>query len=250
MKSIRWSGAVAGIVIVTAGLASFMAMALPLENDPGGVGTERTRYIYNEGVRQVGVSLSNKTRETYLVQAWVRGIDPKTGEVKNEEGPFFLKQPLVKALPDGRYGYQVIQTRPVMVNDRESLYLLSFKLIPSEEKGGEASYNRANVVLTYNVKLFYRPTALKNGKVVEAAKSMTFSRQDNEVQINNPTPYWITFYSLNIGGMALPEVTLRQMVPPFSMATYALPAAINASTLKWQIIDENGDITKEVTSPL
>lgn len=250
MRDILWSATTATVLFITAGLWGTISLAALPNSAGSGVGTDRTRYIFNAGVRQVGLTLNNKTRETYLVQAWVRGIDPKTGEVKNEEGPFFLKQPLVKALPDGRYGYQVIQTRPVMVNDRESLYLLSFKLIPSEEKGGEASYNRANVVLTYNVKLFYRPTALKNGKVAEAAKSMTFSRQDNEVQINNPTPYWITFYSLNIGGMALPEVTLRQMVPPFSMATYALPAAINASTLKWQIIDENGDITKEVTSPL
>ncbi|HFI9138270.1 TPA: molecular chaperone [Escherichia coli] len=242
----RWSGLV---LLALLGTLSGMS-AEAADGDKSGIGTDRTRYIFNEGMRQTGVTLSNRTHESYLVQAWVRGLNPQNGEVTNASAPFFLKQPLVKALPDGRYGFQVIQTRPVMVKDRESLYLLSFKLIPAEKKKGETGYSRANVVLTYNVKLFYRPAKLKDGKVAEAAKSLRFRRKGDVLQVSNPTPYWITFYSLKAGGHALSEDALRRMVPPLGEAEYPLPSGVESGQVTWRVIDENGEVTKEEVSAL
>lgn len=166
--------------------------------------------------------------------------------MKNESTPFFLKQPLVKTMPDGRYGFQVIQTKPVVVSDRESVYLLSFRLIPAEEKSA-AYASRANVVMTYNVKLFYRPQKLKDGSVGDAAKALRFSRQGSLLKVNNPTPYWVTFYSLSLDGVQLPEESLRQMVPPFGQADYRLPGTVRGNNVTWQLIDEEGDLTRPVT---
>ncbi|MGP0906805.1 fimbrial biogenesis chaperone [Serratia sp. CY76391] len=224
-----------------------MAHANQQDRSRGGIGTDRTRYIYPEGARQVGVTLRQDAGENYLVQAWVRGLDPVTGTVLNESTPFFLKQPLVKAMPDGRYGFQVIKVKPVPVKDRESVYLLSFKLIPAEKETG-VSTSRANVVMTYNVKLFYRPEALKNGKVASASKELRFFRTGDALKVSNPTPYWITFYSLQVGGHALSENVLKRMVPPFGEVVYSLPSV--GSSVIWQIIDENGDRSTPVTSSI
>ncbi|KNC91792.1 molecular chaperone, partial [Trabulsiella odontotermitis] len=219
MLNRKWSSTTVNLLILTAGLCAGGVLAAMPGGTPQGIGTDRTRYVYPEGARQLGVTLTQYAKANYLVQAWVRGINPVTGDVENVSTPFFLKQPLVKTMPGGRYGFQVIQTKPVMVHDRESVYLLSFKLIPAEEKA--ATYAaRANVVMTYNVKLFYRPEKLKGGGVADAAKKLTFTRQGGVLNVINPTPFWMTFYSLRIGSESLPDDSLRQMVPPFGQANY------------------------------
>jgi P pilus assembly chaperone PapD len=227
-----------------------MAVAAPAGGESEGVGTDRTRYIYPEGEHQTGVTLIQHAHSKYLVQAWVPELDEKTGDIRDGKPPFFLKQPLVKTVPGGSYGFQVVQTAPVKVSDRESVYLLSFKFIPAEVKAAVPHTSRANVVMIYNVKLFYRPKALKDGRVAQASQALTFSRQGDVLRVTNPTPYWITFYSLDIGSAALPVDTLRRMVPPFDAVDYALPGGVTGSKATWRIIDEEGHLTKAVTSTL
>jgi fimbrial chaperone protein len=248
----QWRNITVGLLLIACGISGVLALPVNQIRAQSGVGTDRTRYIYPEGTRQIGVVLKNKTRENYLVQAWVRGIDPKTGNVINEPTPFFLKQPLVKAMADGRYGFQLIKTQPVSVEDRESLYLLSFKFIPSKEKGAHKrpDYGQTDVVLTYNVKLFYRPVKLKDSKVALTASALKFSRQGNMLRVNNTGPLWITFYSLQVGEYKIPGESFRQMVPPFGEADYAIPEKTAGKQLLWRAVDENGDLTKESSAVL
>lgn len=209
-----------------------------------GVGTDRTRYLFAQGARQVGVTLLNRTKETYLVQAWVREIDPATGEVRNVITPFFLKQPVLKAMAGGRYGFQVIQTRPVMVADRESVYLLSFKLIPSELRPNTAGKNaRANVVATYNVKFFYRPEAIKDSTVAVAVKLLKFERRGTVLHISNPSPLWLTFSQLEVGEESMEESDLKKMLPPYGSVDFTVPAGGRSGTVRWRVLDENGEQT-------
>lgn len=240
------------LLFLAAGICSDVAVAGTPGRKQEGVGTDRTRYIYPEGAGPLGVTLRQYAKESYLVQARVRGLNPVTGEGEEVSAPFFIRQPLVKTMPGGRYGFQVIQTKPVMVKDRESVYLLSFTFIPSEKKDGpKASQTaRAVLVMTWNVKLFYRPLKLKDGKVAKAAEALTFSRQGSTLRVNNPTPYWITFNSLKVGAVPLPDGALRRMVPPFAGVDYALPATANAGSVTWRIINEDGDVTDAVTTPL
>lgn len=209
-----------------------------------GVGTDRTRYLFPQGERQIGVTLLNRTKETYLVQAWVREIDAATGDVRNAMTPFFLKQPVLKAMAGGRYGFQVIQTRPVMIGDRESVYLLSFKLIPSELRPSAAGKNiRANVVATYNVKLFYRPDAIKKSTVAAAAKLLKFELRGKVLHISNPSPLWLTFSRLDVGGESVEESALKKMLPPYSSVDFATPASGRSGSVQWRVLDENGEQT-------
>ncbi|MEI9745789.1 molecular chaperone [Enterobacter ludwigii] len=248
MKNRFWKITTTFLLLLAVGGSSSAVMAAPSAEKQEGVGTDRTRYIFPEGARQIGVTLAQHAKENYLVQAWVREIDPRNGGGRGEGVPFFLKQPLVKTTPGGQYGFQVIQTRPVMVNDRESVYLLSFKFIPAEEQSAEQTI-RANIILTYNVKLFYRPQKLKDGRVEEASKSLKFSRQGGLLKVSNPTPYWITFYSVRMGGADLSGEALRQMVPPLGEADYELPPAATGNSVTWQVIDEDGFVIGAVTTP-
>ncbi|VAL43417.1 Pili assembly chaperone [Enterobacter kobei] len=243
----QWRSITVFVMLMAAGISSVLAIPSNTDTSLSGVGTDRTRYVFKEGTRQIGLTLKNKTRESYLVQAWVRGIDPKTGDVVNEQTPFFLKQPLVKTVAGGRYGFQLIKTKPVQVQDRESLYLLSFKFIPSKEKETKKrpDYGQTDVVLTYNVKLFYRPATLKDSRVAQAAALLKFHRQGSVLKVNNPGPLWITFYSLKAGGYNVPEESFRQMVPPFGEADYTIPENTGGNHLTWRVIDENGDPTRE-----
>ncbi|EGK9148799.1 molecular chaperone [Salmonella enterica] len=249
MKS-QWRCITIFVMLMAAGISSVLAIPSNTDISLVGIGTDRTRYIYPEGTRQIGLTLRNDTHTNYLIQAWVRGIDPKTGDVRNEQAPFFLKQPLLKATPGGSYGFQLIQTKPVVLLDRESVWLLSFRIIPSENRTepGNVGTGQIGVVMTYNVKLFYRPAGLKEAKVATAAKTLSFRHSGDVLKIKNTSPLWITFYSLTVNGKPLAEESLRQMVPPLGEANYPLPGSESFGRVVWRVIDEKGGVTKEMTT--
>lgn len=204
-----------------------------------GIATDRTRVVFTAGQTQADIDLMNNTGRRYLVQAWVRGLDGRTGEILPDPAPFFVKSPLKVAERHGRYHFQIMQTRPVTETRAESLYLVSFKLIPQEETGKVAS--DAQVVLTYNVKLFYRPDILKGADREAAVRQPGFRRQGNTLRVSNPSPYWVTLASLDAGGQNVPETELKKMLPPFGQQTYTFPHPLNTGPVRWKSIDDNGE---------
>lgn len=244
MISTNKSAIIVGGMLLLSSL-SVAAVQTATKTTGGGVGTDRTRYLFMQGARQTGVTLFNYTKKTYLVQAWVREIDPDTGEPRGANTPFFLKQPVLKSMGGGRYGFQVIQTRPVMIADRESVYLLSFKLIPAGTRPDATSKDaHADVIVTYNVKFFYRPDAVKKLTIAEAATRVRFEKRGVFLHIINPSPLWLTFSRLEAGGGEVTEHDLKKMLPPFGSVDFPLPKEGGASkVVLWRMLDENGEPT-------
>lgn len=95
------------------------------------------------------------------------------------------------------------------------------------------------------IKLIYRPAAVKDS-LEDAAKTLTWKRVGNSLQVTNPSAHYITFFNVKINGTAVKEAT---MVAPQSSATFAVPA-LNGGALSWQFINDYGGTSKPLVATL
>ncbi|WMB71228.1 molecular chaperone [Shewanella oncorhynchi] len=204
------------------------------------------RVIYpaseNKGVT---LTVNNNSVASYLLQSWVRPVDPITGDVDlNYSGqpkmPFIVTPPLERLEANSALTLRIRHNGEPLPTDRESVFFISMKTIPaSKELDKAASSGQMSVTMVSNIKLFYRPEGLAKRAVADVASRLHFHLENNELIAVNSTPYWLTFSHLKVGGIALDKPALRLMVPPKGQQHYALPSGAK-DTVEWQLIDEDG----------
>ncbi|WP_410529537.1 molecular chaperone [Serratia sp. AXJ-M] len=203
-----------------------------------------TRVVYDGGKREASLSVNNPDKHPYLIQAW-SDADGATGEKKGgDKPPFVVTPPLFRLDPGSENMVRIIRTGGVLPEDRESVYWMNVKSIPASAKSDR---NVLQISVKTRIKLFYRPAGIK-APTDEDYRQLTFRRAGNQLQVTNPTPYYITFYSLRMG--SVPVTTTNVMVPPRGTATYPLPAAARAGQVSWQAINDFGGNNKTVTITL
>lgn len=209
--------------------------------DSPGISFYVLRVIYTENDKR-GITLTayNKSPAPYLVQSWVRPVDPATGDVDlawqgTPEMPFIVTPPLARLEANGELTLRIRRDDTPLPTDRESVFFISMKALPTQQPVGEQMV----MTVVSNIKLFYRPQGLAKRAVADMAPKLTFSRQGNQLIASNPTPYWLTFSRLSVGDVALGKPALRLMVPPFGKQSYTLPQTTTGKVI-WQLIDEDG----------
>lgn len=216
-------------------------MGLAQDNVSPGISFYVLRVIYPEGEKQ-GVTLTayNKSPAPYLMQSWIRPVDPASGDVDlswhgTPVMPFIVTPPLARLEANGELALRIRRNDMPLPNDRESVFFISMKALPTQQPDGEQMV----MTVVSNIKLFYRPTGLVKRAVADMAPKLTFSRAGDQLTATNPTPYWLTFSRLAVGNVALDKPALRLMVPPFGKQSYTLPATASGK-VSWQLIDEDG----------
>ncbi|WP_159566161.1 fimbrial biogenesis chaperone [Budvicia diplopodorum] len=216
------------------------------QKDPTGISFYVLRVIYPESEKG-GVTLRayNKTPNAYLMQSWIRPVDFTTGDVDlKDDGhtamPFIITPPLQRFEPGEELALRIRRAGAELPKDRESVYFISMKAIPSQSKPKDEQISpQVNLAIVSNMKLFYRPDGLPESGVAGAAPDLKFSLQGDMLVANNPTPFWLTFSHLSVGGYALDKSQLRLMVPPKGQQQYHLPPGTRGD-VEWQLIDEDG----------
>ncbi|WP_226864133.1 fimbrial biogenesis chaperone [Enterobacter ludwigii] len=226
---VRHSTGVRGFIkwaITSLGL--YTAVVLPAL---AGVSLLQTRIVYPQSAQSVSVTLHNSGNEVYLVQAAVMDWDT------NKTSPLFSVQPplfRVEAMSNGVV--RVVRTGGGGPQDRESVFRFRINAIPSGTapiKGGAS----LSIALGMGIKLFYRPDGLEMNPD-EAYGKLNFSRQGNTVVVKNPTPYYLTFARLSLGGELVNMDKFPAMIAPFSQARY--PEAGHGSQVEWVLITDYG----------
>ncbi|HEC2037737.1 TPA: molecular chaperone [Klebsiella oxytoca] len=193
-----------------------------------GVVLGSTRLIYNSDEKEATLTLTN-TREakSYLVQSWV------SSSGSNKENVPFIVTPPVFKLGGGKKGMlRVLYTDNSLPRDRESLFWLNVKPIPAQDIEAQ---NELQVVIKSKIKLLYRPDSLRDD-APQAYKKLRFSKIPDGMDIYNPTPYYISLYSLMLNGKEDSQIS---MLPPFSHNKLKTIAG-NLNTSQWQAINDNG----------
>lgn len=204
-----------------------------------GVIIEGTRLIYQGDKKEASLGISNPDRLDYLVQSWVESADNA-----RDKTPFLITPPLFRL--DGKQDniLRVVRTGGNLPSDRESLYWLNIKSIPSTSR--EESSNTLQIAIKTRIKLIYRPSGLR-GKPDEVADKLRWHKQGNSLVVSNPTPFYMNFQTISVGGKKVDNVT---WVAPDSDAHFAVPGGITGSRVSWKIINDYGAVSHAWSAPL
>ncbi|WP_430750857.1 fimbria/pilus periplasmic chaperone, partial [Escherichia coli] len=95
----------------------------------GGIALGATRIIYPADAKQTAVWIRNShTNERFLVNSWIEN----SSGVK--EKSFIITPPLFVSEPKSENTLRIIYTGPPLAADRESLFWMNVKTIPSVDK--------------------------------------------------------------------------------------------------------------------
>jgi P pilus assembly chaperone PapD len=217
------------LLIIALGITS-------LSQVQAGVVIGGTRVIYDGNKKESSLSLSNPDKSPYLIQSWVAGQEGDSNKV-----PFIITPPIFR-LDGGQDNIlRVMRAGGNLPEDKESLYWLNIKSIPSAEKKN----NTLQIAVKTSIKLIYRPGGMQ-GKLDDAARNLKWQRSGNQLRVSNDSPFYITFFKVKLNGVALKDTT---MVAPRSTANFSLPAG-SGGELTWQIINDFGGASKVFNAAL
>lgn len=226
-------------------LKSFCLIALiwfQVSDVCAGVVIGGTRVVFHGDKREESLSVMNKGNKPFLIQSWV-DTSGETGKKKGTVKPPFLITPPLFRLDGGEENLvRIIRTGENFPEDRESVYWVNVKSIPSSVKGEK---NVLQIAIKSRIKLFYRPEGIKR-PTEEDFESVSFHRSVEQIEVKNPTPYYITFYSMKLGNTDVS--TSHVMVPPKGSAYYHVPASIQEDKVTWQYINDFGGISESLVS--
>lgn len=215
------------------------ALLLSTSMAHAGVIVGGTRLIYDASKKESSLNISNPDDVPYLIQAWVESKDGETAKP-----PFIVTPPLFRLEGGQENVLRVVQAGGRLPTDKESLYWMSIKSIPSATK--EYSGNTLQIAVKTRIKLIYRPTSIK-GVAEDVTDKLSWSRSGNKITVTNPTPFYMNFHQVTFGGKKVEDVTF---VAPGSSSTYAIPKGTAANKVSWKIINDYGGTGKEHSASL
>lgn len=218
---------------------------------PSGFSLNEFRIVYPAAQKKgITWSMTNNTGRAYLMQSWVRPVDFTTGLPAAESNskapgdaiPLMVTPPLKRLEPGEQLTLRIRLTGMTLPQDRESVFYLSVKGIPSVPDKASQTGGQLVLAVVNNMKLFYRPEGLPESGVKNAAKQLRFSLQNDVLVVDNPTPFYLNFSQLTVGGKPLAADELRRLVPPKGQQRYPVSAGMHGA-VEWQLVDEDSQVT-------
>ncbi|MFV0284183.1 MAG: molecular chaperone [Castellaniella sp.] len=163
-----------------------LAGALTCSISQAAVQLSSTRVIMNEKDRNVSVFARNIESQPIVVQAWIEG---PAGEMKT---PFFITPPLSRFDGGVERSLNISRVDTDFPPDRESYYWVNILEIPQK---AETTANSLALAMRTRIKLFYRPTAIKDAARGgdQLTWQLTHSLAGCEIHIANASPYTVNF---------------------------------------------------------
>ncbi|MWL34187.1 fimbrial chaperone [Escherichia coli] len=204
-----------------------------------------TRVIYKSDQKSVNVRLENKGNNPLLVQSWL-----DTGDDSAEPGS--IKVPFTATPPVSRIDAKRGQTIKLMYTassplpkDRESVFWFNVLEVPPKPDADKvANQSLLQLAFRTRIKLFYRPAGLQ-GDVKTAPNELRFTRSGNQIRVDNPTVFNITFNQFFANDK---EIEKAGMVPAKGSLNITLPAgAGSVSKIKYNTINDFGSSAEMMT---
>ncbi|HEY2451830.1 MAG TPA: fimbria/pilus periplasmic chaperone [Scandinavium sp.] len=196
----------------------------------GGVTIGGTRLVFNGANKEASLSVSNSAQSPYLIQSWAEDNDGNSSKL-----PFIVTPPLFRLNGNQDNILRVLRTRERLPEDRESLFWLNIKAIPSgsDVKG----QNALQIAVKTKVKLIFRPASL-NGNPEEVTSKLTWSQSGNKLTVTNPTAFIMNFSQVKVGGHRVKDATY---VLAKSQATFTLSEGASGQ-ISWTLISDYGGL--------
>lgn len=207
----------------------FISSAVSAE---GGVSLGATRVIYPAEAKQTSLAVNNSDNKSrFLINSWVE--DEQGQKIKT----FAVTPPLFVSEPNSENTLRIIYVGPPLPGDRESLFWLNVKAIPSVEKESLAGKNVLHLAILSRIKLFVRPSTLTD-PVQEAPEALSFALEGNTLKITNASSYYLSLVNMHINQRKVNNV----MVAPKKSTQVALPSDARGD-LTFQTVNDYGAVT-------
>lgn len=212
---------------------------LPTTSQADGFGINASRLIYPQGAESISVSVRNTTAsQPYLVQARV-----SRAQASYQPAPFVVRPPLFRLEPGTVNQLRISAQNITAPTDRESLFYFHASAVPAsnaptEQQGTGKVHGATQFGVGAIIKLFYRPNALPSTSR-EAQENLKFSRVNGGIKVENASPYFISFASLQFGGQNIRLDTPEKLtMAPFSQQIFKTNAT--RGDVRWQTINDEG----------
>ena len=167
---------------------ALVAMCL-INNANAAIGLDRTRVVFDGSKEAVSMNITNNnTQLPYLAQGWIED------EQGNKITSPLIVLPPVQRLEPGKKSQVKVQALPAVKSlpqDRETVYYFNLREIPPRSDKA----NSLQIALQTRIKLFYRPASIVPSQQERSdpwQKQLILTREADDFQVNNPTPYYIT----------------------------------------------------------
>lgn len=189
-----------------------------------------TRVVISDGKNEGSISTHNKDKKNYLIQSWVLDENDK------ETDSFVITPPLFKLESNTSSSLRVVMTGN-LPEDRESLYWLNVKFIPSIDKN--LKVNKLTFAVNNRVKIIYRPKSLSFSDPVDVFKKVTVRYVDGKIEFKNPTKYFINISEVKVGDKVLESPSY---IRPESAELIVLKSNKKPSGVNYAFIDDLGKL--------
>ncbi|EIV0763241.1 fimbrial chaperone [Escherichia coli] len=155
-----------------------------------------TRFIYDEGKKNISFEVTNNAEKTYGGQVWIDNTGQGDRIYMVPQPPFFKVPPKQK---------QIIRIMNIDTNlpkDRESLFWLNVQEVPPKPEVNDSEGSVLAIAMNTRVKLLYRPASIKDGRK-DAEKQLKLVQRGSNTWLKNPTPYYMAIVTVKHGGKAV-----------------------------------------------
>ena len=183
---------------------------------------QQTRLVYPAGESSIALAIKNRdSMQAVVIDSWV----------ESERHDIFLRPTRLIIEPQGEEELTLSLPDDGKDRYRERLYWLNVKATPVAKPVEPLA-----ITVISRLKVFYRPKNLLSG-AESAYKKLTVSRCAKQLMIKNPTPYYISFYSLKIDKKEIQDV---RMIAPYESKMVSLTDGARPSIVHWQAISDTG----------
>lgn len=170
---------------------SSLVLLMPSQtgNVNAAIGLDRTRVVFDGSKDAASMTITNNnTQLPYLAQGWIED------EQGNKITSPLIVLPPVQRLEPGKKSQVKVQALPAVKSlpqDRETVYYFNLREIPPRSDKA----NSLQIALQTRIKLFYRPASIVPSQQERSdpwQKQLILTREADDFQVNNPTPYYIT----------------------------------------------------------
>ncbi|EDV2652007.1 fimbria/pilus periplasmic chaperone, partial [Salmonella enterica subsp. diarizonae] len=164
--------------------------------------------------------INSSDSNVFLIQSWVANADG------SRSTDFIVTPPLFVIQPKKENILRIMYVGPSLPTDRESVFYLNSKAIPSVDKNKLAG-NSLQIATQSVIKLFIRPKNLVEVST-DAPATLRCRNAHDQLTIVNPSPYYVSLVELYSAGKKLPNT----MVPPKGSITLpATPGQVSLRTV-------------------